>query len=204
MKSLKKVVYLSFITVLSLVFTSCLSVGQTNFSYYERGLDRTPENSVIFYGMYYGANEMRYSQDDFNYSPDSQVFTGRLGVIVSAPVEPGSHYHLEHVKVQVITYQVGNYREIATIDSDIPKNYKGLDIQVPSEPGLYYIGWWEVVKTVQNGENTPFSGDEAFCWDLTQEEGEIEVLGAAKKAYKGTSWEAVIDERLNELNAGDK
>ncbi len=191
----KDVFKLSLLAIFTFSLSSCVSVNAKNFSYKERALEGTPEDSVIFYGMYFGATDIHYTQDNSRYAPDHQEFNSSNGVVVSAPVKTGSHYHCEYMKGAVRTSM-----ETATVfDSEIPMNYKGLDVQVPSKPGLYYIGFWEAVKSFESVSNKPFDGNEFLYLDWDEKKAEIEILKAAKNVYKGTSWEAVIDERITEL-----
>ena len=191
----KNVFKLSLLLIFTFSFLSCVSVDAKNFSYKERALEGTPENSVIFYGMYFGSTDIHYSQDNSKYASDHQEFHSLNGVVVSAPVKPGSHYHCEYMKGAVRTSM-----DVATVfDSEIPMNLKGLDVQVPSKPGLYYIGFWEAVKSFESVSNQPFNGNEFLYLDWDEKKAETEILKAAKNAYKGTAWESVIDERLKEL-----
>ncbi|MCR4900534.1 MAG: hypothetical protein K5907_06945 [Treponema sp.] len=175
--------------LLMLMFTSCLSGNVLNFDYKERAQSGTPENSVIFIG-FYGYNTLMYwSQCDSEYQPDYQQLDGPF--IVSAPVAPGSRYRLEYQYGQVksgntITYWSG-YRSMQD-------HY--FDIKVPEEPGIYYFGYYNGQDSYRMGEPVKMSGLFVTTNPVKQEK---ECLEYALKKYKGTAWEPVIRERLEEL-----
>lgn len=178
-----------------LTLTSCASLpsGSRNFNYAERALDRTPENSVVFYGAFYaqGLNgklaHNTYVQINPKFGLDEQDLI--VPFIVSAPCEAGSHYHMTKA-----WGQWGNHYW----NQDIPDNYHEFDIIVPSEPGLYYIGFFDGELSMQEGKYVDYPENAAFCWKGINRQ--YECLKYVKKHYAGTSWEVLADEEMARLD----
>lgn len=171
------------------LLTGCASGKILNFDYKERAALGTPENSVIFIGFYGNNSTMYWSQCNSEYSPDYQQLEGPY--IVSAPVAPGSRYRLEWVSGSV------NYGRTVVYWGDVyTMQYNYFDIKIPEEPGIYYFGYYNGKESFEKGEPVPMSGIFATTNPVKQEK---ECLEAALKQYKGTDWEPVIRNRLEEL-----
>ena len=177
------------------IFASCVTSGAKGFDYYERGLDRSPENSVVFYMYFYGNQAMTYEQINPKYGEDSQTLTGF--VLVSAPCEPGSYYHCSHVHG---AESEGSYNAIW--NQDIPEEFHGFDIKVPSEPGLYYVGFYDGHKSIETGSYFDME-DVSFVVGLPK--GDLKkkkfLLNYVKKAYDGTPWAVLATEEQENINA---
>lgn len=184
----KKLVFFSVLLILSSVFTSCLSIVKT-VDYKERAKEGSPEDSVIFYGSYKNNEHMIYAQSDTSLSADVQSLVGEY--VVSAPVTPGSRYRLMYMKG---SKKSGRYYTIW--DSWFSMQTSGFDVQVPNEPGLYYIGSWDGLQSFKDAENKKA---EFTLFKKSEEAEELQCLKAAKKIYARTKWEAVIQDRINEL-----
>ncbi len=197
---MKKIINCAAVVValaVSVLTMGCLSTGAKNFSYQEKASELGPENAVVFYGFYYGNQELTYTQDDENFDFDKQEL--KSWFIVSAPVALGSQYHCEYLKGVSFASATSSEKW----DAKLPLDYKIFDIKVPKKPGLYYCGSFDVRKTLKEGRRIPYAKTEDLGFMLGGNWDEIEqekmVLSEAKKLYKGTSWEPLINTRISEL-----
>lgn len=171
------------------LLTSCTSGKILNFDYKERAELGTPENSVIFIGFYGNDTSMYWSQCNSEYGPDYQQLEGPY--IVSAPVAPGSRYRLEWAGGSI------NYGRTIVYWNDVyTMQWNYFDIKIPEEPGIYYFGYYSGKESYEQGEPVPMTGIFATTNPVKQER---ECLEAALKQYKGTDWEPVIRNRMEEL-----
>ena len=171
------------------LLSGCLSPKILNFDYKERAAQGTPENSVIFIGFYGNDSTLYWSQCNSEYHPDYQQLEGPY--VCSAPVAPGSRYRLEYVSGSMVVGRTTYYW------SDVygmQNNY--YDIKIPEEPGIYFFGYFNGQDSFRQGEPVQMSGLFATTNPVKQER---ECLEFALKKYKGTDWEPVIKQRIEEL-----
>ena len=171
------------------LFSGCLSPKVVNFDYKQRAAEGTPENSVIFIGFYGNNTTMYWSQCNSEYQPDYQQLEGPY--IVSAPVAPGSRYRLEYEYGEIrSSYSVTYWGQVENMQNN------SYDIKIPDEPGIYYFGYYSGADSYRFGRPVPMTGLFATTDPVKQER---ECLQNALKKYKGTDWEPVIKNRLEEL-----
>ena len=166
------------------LLSGCLSPKILNFDYKERAAQGTPENSVIFIGFYGNDSTLYWSQCNSEYQPDYQQLEGPY-------VAPGSRYRLEYVSGSMVVGRTTYYW------SDVygmQNNY--YDIKIPEEPGIYFFGYFNGQDSFRQGEPVQMSGLFATTNPVKQER---ECLQFALKKYKGTDWEPVIKQRIEEL-----
>lgn len=157
----------------------------------------TPENSVVFYGEYEDASETVYFQCDLNYEPDLQKFSG--SVMASDPVPVGSTYRLYSSKGKskgTLIDQGIPQRVTFEWDEIKPIDFYQMDFKIPKKPGLYYAGTFKGWESNYNYKLVPSDKDAVSC--------ELKCLKAVLKKYKGTAWEKIIAERIEELETMKK
>ena len=177
-----------FVGMFLFLLTGCLSPKIVNFNYKERAAQGTPENSVLFYGCYESITIMEWSQSDSEYPADYQKLEGPY--VVSAPVAPGSRYRLQYVYG---SYRVGNY--VTYWSETYTMQNTAFDIKIPEEPGLYYFGTYSGANSHSTNSKVVSRG----LFNASDEKLELNCLKEVLKKYKGTAWEPVIKERMEEL-----
>lgn len=153
----------------------------------------TPENSVVFYGKFRGNKKTVYFQSNQEMGVDRQEFKG--SIIVSDPVQPGSNYRLFSFngKGKRIMKDYYGFPGLVTCEweSAFALNYSEFDLKIPTEPGLYYIGNYDGYDSSNKLKYIESEKDEY--------QAQIKALKEALKKYKGTEWEKVISEKIEEL-----
>ncbi|WP_407427106.1 hypothetical protein [Treponema sp.] len=191
---MKKILTAVLAALVAFAFTGCMSLGATlgtstkNKKEYQEAVG-TPQDSVIFYGCFSKNEYQAFSQINQDFPPDFQEMENQI--FISKPVAPGSVYALEWSKGEY-SYTVGRVRYTyywnTPFSLQLPLN--PVVINIPEKPGLYYVGSFDAT-TVKEGEKAqPMNSSEDY---------EIGCLKGALKLYKGTSWEAAINERIEEL-----
>lgn len=147
----------------------------------------TPEDSVIFYGGFNGVNDYIFTQIDSNFEPDTQAMSW-ADAFVSKPVKPGSRYMLEFIDNYVgsPSYGYDRTRGVYNVPTSI------LIVDVPKEPGLYYIGFYDGKLCINSGE---LYTDESSKF-ISPTLGKVSALKDVLKYYRGTAWEPLINEEL--------
>ena len=195
----KRVLGMMALAAVLFSFTSCMSLGAlmnsdtSNKDDYQNAVG-TPENSVVFYGILHGDKKHAFSQMDPNFPPDYQE--SKKFLFISKPVALGSTYILESSSGQAPGGLVGNARITYVWDSSysLQSAANPLVVNVPKKPGLYWIGYlWGCP-----GADGKLKRIEKW------EKYEASPLKNALKLYKGTAWEKVILERMEELKGGKK
>lgn len=180
---------------------SCATLpsGAKGFDYSERGVNRNPENSVVFYMLFAGNSQMTFAQANPQFGEDIQTLTG--SVLISAPCEPGSYYHCTHVEGSKVTQVGANFKTVSTWKDDLEDDYHGFDIKLPSKPGLYYLGFFDGPNSYKSGTFSEMGDDPVFWWP----EGDLKrkklLLNYVKKAYDGTPWAVLATEEQENINA---
>ena len=182
---MKKLSLLVFSAVMILSLSGCVTTNISKADFREAAESGTPENSVIFFGAYSDTAGIEWSQIDPDYPADYLKANDIFGsaYFCSAPVAPGSTYRLEFLQV----------KNVACIYS---LNFKNLDIHVPQKPGLYYVGSFDGITAVEKSENKEIS---SFHFIKKMKLSEKSLLKKVLSNYKGTEWESVIRERMEEL-----
>lgn len=147
----------------------------------ERG---TPENSVLVYGKISPVSLINFLQMDSHFSSDRQdVDFLSDSVFCLMPVAPGSLYMAgyAHANISKNSYMQGYY----------PLNGSMWDFRAPSEPGLYYYGSYDFKKSDENGERV--------ATKKNPKSEELQCLKILQKSLKKTSWNEVIQKRIDEL-----
>lgn len=171
------------------LFSGCLLT--TNLAPY-RSTELTPENSVVIYGGIYDSYEQVWTNDNPNLSSDKQK--GKEEIFVSLPVECGSKYYLAGVKGHPASYSsTFSY----SINSEFDAGSSPLLVEVPKEPGLYFFGTYKF--KVSGIFSSKYSIISAFVRPSDLRKENIYCLKEAKKYYKGTVWEAYIDQEIQRL-----
>ncbi len=164
----------------------------------------TPEDSVIFYGGFEGmGNDFIFTQVNSDYEPDIQSMKGEL-YFVSEPVKPGSRYVLEywcwHYHVTYTTF-IGTKPQYHTVDYSQNRSYTAqtspLVIEVPTEPGLYYFGYYAGESSIERGELVQMAYNPSV-------EAKDNALRKILRYYKGTAWEPLIKQELAEAEVAAK
>lgn len=154
----------------------------------------TPENSVLVYGRIAPVAVMNFLQMDSRFEADRQDadFLSK-SVFCLAPVAPGSFYMVGYTCTEVVKeflrtpyYKGGFY----TLRGSM------WDFRAPSKPGLYYYGSYDFMKSDDEGERIATNED--------PKKEELECLKVLKKELKKTSWEEVIQKRIDELKGESK
>ena len=184
------------IAAFSFMFTSCATTDPYKVDYQLRGMNRSPENSVVFCFYFLGSYQMTFTQTNPEFGEDIQNLTGKY--VISAPCEPGSYYHCSYINGYI------SYGEKYTWSQTIPLEYQGLDIKVPSKPGLYYVGFFDSIKTLDEGTYREMTDDPFTCFSYGIPKDELNrkkvLLKHVKQTYKGTSWEVFAGEELERIN----
>ncbi|MBP3772870.1 MAG: hypothetical protein J6I53_09305 [Treponema sp.] len=183
----------------SSAFVGCTSVmasmgiSTDNISEYQSA-SGTPEDSVVFYGYIAGAtsiakeqeNIVQFSQMNSNFPPDHQQM--KKNIFVSKPVAPGSLYFLQGMAGEA-QKTIGNTIWIYNETFPMQEELVPIVINVPKEPGLYFVGsYYDPLKLLENEvKKSNDKASEKIC------------LKGALKLYKGTVWEKAIEERIKEL-----
>ena len=159
-----------------------------------KNIKGTPEDSVIFYGGFSGeGNDFIFTQTNSDFEPDIQAMKKEV-FFISEPVKPGSRYMLEYLcwhHTQV--YWVGNkcYSSDVSESSSYTAQNSILVIDVPTEPGLYYFGYYAGQSSIRNGELTDIDYNYAV-------EVKDNALKKMRSYYKGTAWEPLIQKEFEE------
>lgn len=183
--------------LLCMLFSSCTSVGNLEkYEDYDESMG-TPENSVIFYGCVFGDEETVFSQMNTKLDPESQVFKRPAdiqgnNIIVSKPVKPGSVYALAYSYGHTNGSYIEHYWNVS-----YPFNLKTLYINIPKEPGFYYIGWIDGLETVKRGYLVKV--EETSIGVPSEKNQKKMFLNNVKQCYEGTVWEAAVDAEIERL-----
>lgn len=153
----------------------------------------TPEDSVIFYGGFgRSQNSCIFTQINSDFEPDTQFMDCKTNsamwsgiFFISKPVTPGSRYMLEYWYCKGIQYY--GSRTYSPRDSI-------LIIDIPEEPGLYYVGTYAGIESMAHGELTEYK-------DFPSAEERPHALKQVLSLYKGTAWEPLIQKELKEAEA---
>lgn len=141
----------------------------------ERG---TPENSVLVYGKISEAMLLTFTQMDSRFPADRQDVGFSDSGFYLLPVAPGSLY-------------MAGYIVAGNMQGYYPLNGSMWDFRAPSEPGLYYYGSYDFVKSDENGERV--------ATKKNPKSEELQCLKILQKSLKKTSWNEVIQKRIDEL-----
>lgn len=195
-KCFMKAVKIIAAAAVALVFASCTTPPAPNkVDYQVRGIDRSPENSVVFCLYFEGNFKMTFVQSDPEFGEDTQDLL--TDYLVSAPCEPGSYYHCTFIN------GIGHLGGKSYWRQKVPENFYGLDIKLPSKPGLYYLGFFDGNKSLEEGTYRDFTDDPYTCFNFhvprDQLKREKMVLERVKRNYKGTAWEVYVSEKLEEI-----
>ena len=192
----KKTVFFlfGFVTLL-LLFSSCLS---TDAPSYNMEQDGSPEDSVVVYGALGGRNLVNIvlaSQMNLKKEPKKIYYiTGKNSCIwFVRPVKMGERYKAIYADV------TESYRWQYSRDFRLDEK-SCFDFTVQSKPGLQFVGL--------NGseESSPFFDEKKYSKATDDEKKildaklEIGCLTGMQKFYSNSSWESVIQNRLDELN----
>lgn len=180
----------NYVLVAALLFLvlgvgNCVPVSKLLKTADQRG---TPENSVLVYGRIAPVAVMNFLQMDSRFQADRQDVNFLSDyVFCLAPVAPGSFYMAGRVNTDLM----GRYfiADFYTLSGSM------WDLRVPSQPGLYYYGSYDFVKSDKKGERIAM-GD--------SKKEELGCLKVLKKELKKTSWEEVIQKRIDELEGESK
>ncbi|WP_191013938.1 hypothetical protein [Treponema zioleckii] len=187
---MKNILKMLSAVLLSAMFVGCSSLGlgfypdEKTVAEYQNAVG-TPENSVVFYGQICFAKSMSFSQMDPDFPPDYQEITGEI--FISKPVAPGSTYVLEDLNCEEST---STYRYIWNYSYSLQTSINPLIINVPKEPGLYYIGVFDGRKLEEGKKAKTMRNSEKY---------ESYKLANVLKLYKGTVWEETINKKIEEL-----
>lgn len=188
----------------SSAFVGCTSVmassglSTDNISEYQSA-PGTPEDSVVFYGYIEGENGisrqqetiLQFSQMNTDFPPDHQQM--KKNIFVSKPVAPGSLYFLQSMKGEArkVGFSLEGANTLWIYNETFPMQEElvPIVINVPKEPGLYFVGsYYDPLKLLENEvKKSTDKASEKIC------------LKGALKLYKGTAWEKAIEERIKEL-----
>ena len=187
---MKNILKMLSAVLLSAMFVGCSSLGlgfypdEKTVAEYQNAVG-TPENSVVFYGQIYFANSMSFSQMNPDFPPDYQKIDGQY--FISKPVAPGSTYVLEDLNCEEST---STYRYIWDYAYSLQTSINPVIINVPKEPGLYYIGMFDGRKLKEGKKVNAMKNSEKY---------EVYYLKDVLKLYKGTVWEETINKKIEEL-----
>ena len=182
---MKKLSVLVFSAVMIFSLSGCLTINSTRAYFKKAAESGTPENSVVFFGAYSNAEDIYFSQMDPDFPAHYMETTGEF--FCSEPIPPGSTYRLEY-----LTAKNSSTKYI----SHFPLSFKGLDIHVPKEPGLYYVGSFSGITAAMEWKNEEIS---PVFFIKQAELSEKKLLKEVLSNYKGTEWESVIRKRMEEL-----
>lgn len=181
----------SIVTVIVSVLLLMPALGNSPKKENDKSL--TPENSVVFYGTFRDNKKTVYFQSNQEMNVDRQEFKG--SIIVSDPVQPGSNYRLFSFNgkgKRVMKDQYGLPQVFSCEwEGTYAVNYSVFDLKIPVEPGLYYIGNYDGYESSINSKYVENEKDEY--------KAQIKALKATLKKYKGTEWEKIISEKIEEL-----
>ena len=154
----------------------------------------TPEDSVLVYGKITPGNEMNFVQMDSSFPADRQDIDFLSDwVFCLAPVAPGSLYMAGYANTMIIKKFIGRSFSVSGF---YPLSGSMWDFRTPSKPGLYYYGSYDFIKSNEEGELVTTNAD--------PKKEELECLKELKKEFKKTSWEGVIQKRIDELKGESK
>lgn len=149
----------------------------------------SPENSVLVFGMLHFTKEAYFSQTDRNFGPDNNkaIFPALSKFFVLKPVAPGSFYRLQYVYAEEGRYYTMQMLPVSGTD---------FDFRVPSKPGLYFYGSYDIVRSAQEGKPVDFSMGKK---PLPLKKREMQALKTLYGYAKNTEWGPVIENRIEEL-----
>ncbi len=193
---------LLLIGIMMLMATGCITNGRSmqplknKKTLDKKKMDSPAESTLIFGHIYRGAfyGKAYFDQLEFTQiNPEKEpqwIFPGTVGTMFyCTPVTPGSVLHLAEWG-----YSSGNTFYYATLG--IGKNDSSLDFTA-KKPGLQYVGAYNH-KGTKMGEGLMAGYTYAFVEEESPDE--LDALAKLKPLLKGTSWEAVIDARIEELS----
>lgn len=191
---MKKLLVTAFALITVTFLTGCMSLGAAmgtstkNKAEYQSA-PGTPEDSVVFFGSFTDNTLQSFSQMNPDFPPDFQTMENMI--FISKPVAPGSTYVMARNAGSGSTY-AGQFRYVYVWDSYLPLQSAlvPLVINVPKEPGLYYVGAFLGSAMGPGDKFEPMKNSAKY---------EIGCLKGALKLYKGTVWEAAINQRIEEL-----
>lgn len=192
MKS-KRLFLVISIFLCSLCFLACGSLPlPENFS--EEMKTSTPENSVLVYGNLKYADYLYFRQSDTKYPADIKCIINRdkrTGTFMLLPVKPGSFYKLHYYQaLDEASTAVYIYKGYVPINSDTI-----FDFKVPDKTGLFYYGSYDFISSAKNGEFKELKIRDEYNNRIE----EIYALKEVLQTVKGTAWETVVNERIQEI-----
>ncbi len=173
-----------------MLFTGCVSTKKTAIDYSASCEKMTPENSVVIMLATVGDASMGIGQIDEAYPADFQELRSKgVGTyFVTKPLVPGSTYR--------IAYETSaNGKSKVYSDLNTPYNV----INVPKEPGLYYLGLFAGLNTSGTSLVDYKLISNLWLVGWSAESGEKKCLALASKLYAGTSWQDVITARQEKI-----
>ncbi len=169
----------------------------------------TPENSVLVYVYYNSINPVRLLYAQINPAKEPMLFTAEnkfLSTAVIYPLaKPGSVFKL-------LQGTIKQGRDTWLFSTDLNLSQGMMDIQLPSEPGLYFAGapfdLTHVSEASFEDQVEHVKADiAAGKTRLTEEKYqkkldklERKALSDIQREYAGTAWEPLISARLEELS----
>ena len=145
----------------------------------------SPDDSVVFYG---GFNSYRNDYIFAEIAPEQARSDQELDGVqffVSEPVKPGSVYMLRYWDSwDGKGFRYYSWQKTFSEDNSL------IIINLPTEPGLYYFGCYDALKTDQSGQLTENPRHSSASMKRT-------ALKEALECYKGTVWEDRIKAELD-------
>ncbi len=190
---MKKLLCLAAAAVLLALLSGCSSEVPRYQN--EKG---TPKDSVVIYGFFKFNDKVVLSQVNPKFSADN--IDMEEDFIITKPLKPGSVYRWEyaggHYFYTTSCCLTGYSQPLKVWTGYFPMNNEFLDINVPSTPGIYFIG-------LGSGEET-FNEGSFVLYDFLDEEkirlrATYYLLKRCLKYYKGTQWEPLFQEKMNEI-----
>lgn len=147
----------------------------------------TPEDSVFLFGAIYDGYEIRFTQFDPEFQP--AYYEDNANLFFFDNVEPGSY-----LKVTMFQH---NGMDVTTTYYTGLQGKTTLDVRVPTEPGLYFVGFLDFSER-KNNELIFKPGDPKFKFT------ELKVLKWVLPALKNDVWKPTILNRIKELESEGK
>ncbi len=137
---------------------------------------------------------MNFVQMDSRFQADRQDadFLSNF-VFCLAPVAPGTLYMAGYTSTMVVKKPSGRAHFVFGY---YPLSGSIWDFRTPSKPGLYYYGSYDFISSDEEGERVAINAD--------PKAEELVCLKVLKKELKKTSWEEVIQKRIDELEGESK